>query len=1292
MTQWVATKWENAFYLSDKSSDNAEISNTLFSIKLTGKLNREMFMLAVSHALKQPSFQCTFLWQNELIKRQVEVSTQGEYYDFSQHHSPQQSGQDNLNTLYQQRLVPGVTPLFKWCLCYLGENDQQMEHVLNLVIHHLIIDGTSFRQLMSNVQRFYQLLVESQPLPKWPSPAGYFTSQQPENSLTQSELVLAEQRARDLIGQQCQLMLPRNAKQNEKVKSKTLSLSEYIGKGIQVLADQHNVTRHIILQAIFVGLLHRLSSQNDIVMLSPVSMRPLSHREEGGCWVNTVILNHHFTADLSWSNLFEQISLQRKRWKEAKHIPLANIIGALRKQKKDYSLERFNLMFAETIALNHSYRFSDGVTVCENYEFIESSNDLQLMYCQAENGEIHLRLNIAPSINRDGLFNAFMAQYQSALNTVLVNSDQRISDLQLLTPSMIANIHQRNVTAVAWPAHTLAQQFYTHVLEQPDHTALIDDVTGQEWSYGQLHHLATHIATHLNTMFNDPRQMIVMLHIEPLAQLVIAILAVQYAGMIYYCIDHSAPEERKAVMKGVVQPDLLLVDQPQMFALALPQLEISLLLEEAQASLLDAISPLNQRPKGSVEDLSHLIFTSGTTGTPKGVALSHRSVMSTLYQPLHLPVSQRVLYSANETFDCATLQLWSAWIHGATVITPERKAITDPQRMQQLIVNYQPDNIFLTTGLFDSYMQSGKAALFSTVDTLIFGGDVVNPTAVRAAQQAGVKNLFNIYGPAETCVYSFAYAAYGEINGPVPLGWVSNNMQVYILDSQQQHVPDGAIGELYFVGQGLALGYHQRPDLDKNAFVEITLPGTKEEKVSAYRSCDYGYWSEEGLIFVGRRDDQVKIRGYRVELKEVRLVLEDVPGVILGVVIAPGEAGHRQLHGFYISNAPLDSNQVRKELANKLPEYMVPRYLQQIEKMPLTVNGKFDLRALEAMRVIERPRNDKFIAPRNDIEMKLYTLFSQLFLNVTIDIHSHFFELGGASLDALRLVNLVEKEIGQLLSLTELIRYPTIEQLAVLLRTRARGSQPQNMRAENLMTFRDGKRHLICIHPGGGTAYCYLKLANALNRDLGIHGIQAQGLKEGESFLPSFDAMADHYLSQIEHLISQPHILCGWSLGGLMALLMARKLQQRGFHHSKIIMFDTGYPYPEMVRCIPQMGLDEFKQKLCRFDGIFPDIREEDIDRYHRLYNHHRLLLTGITEVPHFSGRAWLIQVRDKEYTFDIERAAASWRQVIPQLVALPTSGNHWSLMDPPHVQKVAAMVEDIMAEHCQEMAEDVCL
>ncbi|MFS1563212.1 MAG: AMP-binding protein [Candidatus Arsenophonus phytopathogenicus] len=180
---------------------------------------------------------------------------------------------------------------------------------------------------------------------------------------------------------------------------------------------------------------------------------------------------------------------------------------------------------------------------------------------QAENSEIHLRLNIAPTINQDGLFNVFMVQYQTALEMVLVNSDQRIIDLPLLTPAMIAKIDQRNATAVAWPDHTLAQQFYTHVLEQPDHIALIDDVTGQQWSYGQLHQIATHIANHLNTMFTDPRQMIVMLHIEPLAQLVLAILAVQYAGMIYYCIDRSAPEERKAVMKGVVQPDLLLVDQ-----------------------------------------------------------------------------------------------------------------------------------------------------------------------------------------------------------------------------------------------------------------------------------------------------------------------------------------------------------------------------------------------------------------------------------------------------------------------------------------------------------------------------------------------------------------------------------------------------------------------------------------------------------------------------------------------------------------------------------------------------------
>lgn len=142
---------------------------------------------------------------------------------------------------------------------------------------------------------------------------------------------MAEQRAQDLIGQQCQLILPRSSQQNEKVVSKMLSLPEYLAKSIQVLADQHNVTRHIILQAIFVGLLHRLSGQNAIFMLSPVSMRPTSHREEGGCWVNTVILGHHFTTDLSWSNLFEQIILQRKRWKEAKHIPLANIIGALRK-------------------------------------------------------------------------------------------------------------------------------------------------------------------------------------------------------------------------------------------------------------------------------------------------------------------------------------------------------------------------------------------------------------------------------------------------------------------------------------------------------------------------------------------------------------------------------------------------------------------------------------------------------------------------------------------------------------------------------------------------------------------------------------------------------------------------------------------------------------------------------------------------------------------------------------------------------------------------------------------------
>ncbi|CAI1519736.1 Linear gramicidin synthase subunit B [Serratia quinivorans] len=1287
MTQWPVTKWENSFYLSDKSLDNAEIANTLFSIRFTGAINCAKLMLALSHALKHPSFQVTFSWDGGLVKRCVEVPTNGEYYDFSQHDSPQQSGNENLNILYQHRLIPGKTPMFKWCLCYLGGKDQQTEHVLNLVIHHLIIDATSFRQLMDNLRHFYQLQLQNLPLPEWPSPKIPLSHPLLERELSEEEKHLAEQRAQELVGKQCHLLLPRSAQQNEQVESQKLSISAKLVRDIAAMARRYKVTRHMIFQAVYASLLHRLTSQSNIVMLSPVSMRPASQHKEGGCWVNTVILDHHFAADLSWSALFEQISQERKRWKAANKIPLANIVGELRKQKEDHLLKSFNLVFGETCALNHSYSFSDGVTLCENYEFIESANDLQLLYCQAENGEIHLRLNYAQSINQDGLFDDFMVQYQSAIAAILVDPTQFISDLPLLMPNKVTRINQRNDTAVAWPARTLAQQFYAQTLRHPEQIALIDDVSGREWSYGQLHHIATAIAAQLKTELPSQQQQVVMLHIEPLAQLVTAILAVQYAGMIYYCVDRNAPEERKAVMKGVVQPDLLLVDQPQMFALSLLQIEIAPLLEEAQAALPDDNAHLGRAPEGAPEDLSHLIFTSGTTGTPKGVVLSHRAVMSALHQPLHLPISQRVLYSANETFDCATLQLWSAWIHGATLITPERKAVADPQRMEKLIARYQPDNIFLATGLFDSYMQSGKAALFSTVDTLIFGGDVVNPTSVQAALQAGVKNLFNIYGPAETCIYSFAYPARCGIAGPVPLGRVSNNMQVYILDAQQRHVPDGAIGELYFSGQGLAQGYHHRPDLDEKAFVEIVLPELGVEKVRAYHSGDYGYWSEEGLIFVGRRDDQVKIRGYRVELKEVRLALEKVPGVSLGVVIAPGDAGRRELHGFYISDNQLDSDKVRQALVDTLPEYMVPRYLQQIEKMPLTVNGKFDLRALEAMRVIDRPRGDKFIAPRNDVEMKLYMIFSQLFINVVIDIHSHFFELGGSSLDALSLVNLIEKECGQPLSLTELIRHPTIEQLAVLLRTRA-GGRERKTRSENLMTFRDGKRHLICIHPGGGTAYCYLKLANAVSRDLGVHGIQAQGLKAGEAFLPSFDAMAEHYLDQIEHLTDQPHLLCGWSLGGLISLLMARKLYQRGVRHTGLLMFDTGYPYPELVRCIPRIEIDEFKQKLIRFDGVFPDIHEGDIERYYRLYNHHRLLLTGY-QVPHFEGPSWLIQVRDKEYTFDIERAAATWNKVLPQLITLPTSGNHWSLMDPPHVQNVATMVEQVMVTHCESMARE---
>ncbi len=773
-----------------------------------------------------------------------------------------------------------------------------------------------------------------------------------------------------------------------------------------------------------------------------------------------------------------------------------------------------------------------------------------------------------------------------------------------------------NATTKSYPTHQcLHELFEAQVACAPHAVALI--LEEQSISYTELNLRANRLAHRLIDLGVGPDSR-VALYAPPSIEVIIGMLAVLKAGGAYVPLDPNYPTERLVDMVKDSTPVVLLsIDAPHAMVVHCLNADVpilDLLADVAQWQHHSTRNPAPYKLALNTEHLAYVMYTSGSTGRPKGVMAQHRSVVnlvSAIAEQLDIRPQDRMLQFASLSFDVSIEEVFVTLTRGATLVLRTDAWLAGAEQFWSLCEASQISMLDLPMQLWAQLAQA-QLPVAPCVRAIIIGGEALSAVACQAwfAGAGHRPRLLNVYGPTETTISSTVHEVTADDNRRCLIGKPIANTYLYVLDAARQLVPLGAVGELYIGGVGVARGYLNRPDLTAERF----LPDPFSDQTDAwmYKTGDLVRYLPDGnLEFLGRNDHQVKIRGFRVEPGEIEAHLAEHPQVREARVLALGEGSAKLLVAYVVAEP--DEHLVhtlRTHVAAALPAYMVPAAFVRLDTFPLTPNGKLDRQALPAPDQAAFAQQ-AYAAPQGETETALARIWSELLEIERISRHDNFFALGGHSLLAVRMISQSQAVLNVKIALLALFKAPTIAELAQRLSER---SETQDDSFSVLLPIRTkGSRPpLFCIHPVSGLSWGYKSLANYLDADQPVYGLQARGLSGVSSLPETIEAMAADYIHQIRSIQPEgPYYLLGWSLGGHVAHSMATQLEQQGEKVALLAVLDSYPMHVEWEGNIEPEPAD-YSKILARYGNQnMPEVRGYLWERTQNVIkNNHQILAT----------------------------------------------------------------------------------
>ncbi|SDJ42953.1 amino acid adenylation domain-containing protein [Lentzea albidocapillata subsp. violacea] len=985
------------------------------------------------------------------------------------------------------------------------------EQVLLITLHHIAFDGASMAPLIRDLELAYRARAEGRVPEFAPLPVQYvdYTLWQRETSDVDGRLGYWRDA---LAGLPDELELPfdrpRPAVPSGRGDLVSTLLDASLRDRLKTLARQHDTTLFMVLHAALATVLTKFGAGTDVPIGSPVAARTDAALDDVvGFFVNTLVLRADTSGDPTFTDLlarireidlaayahadvpFERLVEELKPVRTASRPPLFQVVLAL----QDGAAPVLDLPDVRAEALEpgvHPSRF-----------------DLELSFAEQSDGLLAEVTFSTDLFDRPTVLRLTGALHR-LLETVADAPEQAISSIDVLSAEDRTRLLvEWNGSTVDGPARVLPRMIEEQVRRAPDAIAVMFE--GTSLTYAELNERANRLAHRLIGQGAGPERL-VALRLPRSADLIVAWLAVLKTGAAYLPIDPGYPAERIESMLADARPAIVLT-----------------------SASVDGDQP-GTDPEVRIDpaNTAYVIYTSGSTGTPKGVQVTHAGIVTmalTHVDRLAMGPDSRFLLAVSISFDVSLADIALTLLAGAALVVPG----PDRQPAGDDLANLVEENAVTHTDLVASMLASVPPGReLPSLQGFVVGGEPCSADLV--ARWSPGRTMMQVYGLTETTVVSAMSDRLTGTDHP-PLGRPMPGTRGYVLDDALRPVPVGVAGELYLAGDGVARGYLGRPGLTAQRFVACPFGGRM------YRTGDVVRWRADGnLEFVGRSDQQVKVRGFRIEPGEVEAVLLAQPGVAQAAVLAVSD----RLVAYVVSTVDVS----REALARTLPSHMVP-FVVPVPALPLTPNGKLDRKALPAPDFTAGVRRE----PRNPAEQILAELFAEELDVPAVGIDDGFFDLGGHSILAARLLGRIQTAFGVRLGIRTLFEEPTVAGLAHRL-----GHDDERDSFDVLLPLRtDGAgTPLFCVHPAAGIGWVYSGLLRGVDRP--VYALQARSLTAQAP--GSVAEMAADYVARVREVQPEgPYHLLGWSFGGVVAHEMAVLLQEQGAEVALLTLLDA-YP------------------------------------------------------------------------------------------------------------------------------------
>ena len=907
-------------------------------------------------------------------------------------------------------------PLLRSLLARLDDE----EYCLFLTLHHIIFDGISIYQVfLPELRTLYEAFSsgQSSPLPALHIQYADFAVWQRECLQGQ---VLTDQLAywkKQLDGVPTTLELPtdrpRPPVSTYQGAMYRFTLPQASTQALKDLSRREGVTLFMTLLAAFNAMLFRYTGQEDILVGTASAGRKRTELQKlMGIFINTQVMRTSLAGNPSFRELLMRVKEVTLAADEHQDIPFEYLVKELHPEREAGQNPLFQvLMLLEPPLLDpiSAWSLTHMDVDTETAKF-----DLALII-EDRQDRLVSRIEYSTDLFDTTTIERMVGHWRAILQGIITAPEQRLSELPLLRETERHQlVVEWNDTQTPYPKDRCVHQLFEAQVERtPNAVALI--LGEQETSYHELNVRANQFAHRLRKL-GVRSGMLVGLCMERSLELVVGLLGILKAGGAYVPLEPAYPRERLAFMLQDTRSTVL-VAQERLVG-SLPTQEVQVICLDSTWKTIAQESVENLANEVNADSLAYVMYTSGSTGRPKGVEIRHRNINRLVFgvDYARLDATRVFLHMASISFDAATFEVWGALLHGARcILFPGR--IPTPRSIGALIRKHNVTTAWLTASLFNAVIDEAPGELMG-LEQLITGGEALSVAHIRRALDMlpGVA-LINGYGPHESTTFTCCFPIPKQLKEntrSIPIGRPIGNTQVYILDRYLNPVPIGVPGELHIGGSGLARGYLNRPELTREKF--IPDPFSDQAGARLYKTGDIVRYLVDGNIeFLGRSDQQVKIRGFRIEMGEIEAILLQHPAVQEALVLAR-ESEHKEKHlvAYVVPHKAqgITTNEIIGSLKEKLPEYMRPSAFALLDALPLTPNGKLDHRALPVPLTASIPTGASLDGPLLTVHYQLTHIWEDL-LNVRpIGIRDNFFDLGGHSLVAARLVDRIERIFG----------------------------------------------------------------------------------------------------------------------------------------------------------------------------------------------------------------------------------------------------------------------------------------